>query len=214
MVKNGSIFIGRREFDVRMRDNKTAMLTDAHNRANERAQQNRRRRRPPVQGATRLSNTDSIGRAKRIRQRLRAKIGEIMSSNIDENVKRTLARTVQMQLDRVEGTIRQIRRRERAQREEQRERNEVRQREEDRRTERLREERRRRRQNEMRPRSIRVRRDFLYSARQGGFDPYNNHLSVNQAPAAGPAVSFSIGGQTGVVAGPPPPPAGDVDVLM
>ena len=156
---------------------KLQQLAEAHNRANERTHANRtQRRRPPVTGSTRLSNTDSIGRANRIRQRLKSKLSEIMSSSLDEDVKKSLARNVQTQLDRVEQKIRQIRRRERAQEEEKRDRIRERQREQDRRAELQRDERQRNRQRDLRPRSVSVRRDFLYSARQGGFDPYGNNL--------------------------------------
>ena len=222
MEQNGILKIGQRSYDIHIRDNETAMLTDAHNRANERTMQNRsRRNRPPVQGNTRLSNTDSIGRANRIRQRLRSKLGEIMSSSLEDDVKKSLARNVQMQLDRVEQKIRQIRRRERAKEEEKRERAQEQQREkerldearlnESRRAERQQEERRRRRQSDLRPRSTNIRRDFLYSARQGGFDPYDNNLSVNISP--GPAVSYNVKGQSGVMPD-APLPADAVDIIL
>lgn len=185
--------------NVRIKNDKTAQLAEAHNRASERNQQNRRRRRPPVRGSVRLSNTDSIGRANRIRQRLQSKLREVMSSSLDENVRKALARTVQMQLDRVEITIRQIRRRKRAQEEEKRERRAEESKEEERRVQRQREERRRRRQSDLRERSVRIRRDFLYSANQGGFDPYNNNITRAMTGGTGPAVTFNIGGQSGVV---------------
>ena len=204
--------------NVRIKDEKTAQLAEAHNRANERAQANRRRRRPPVKGSVRLSNTDSLGRANRIRQRLRSKLGEVMSSSVDDDVRKALARNVQLQLDRVEVKIRQIRRRERAQEEEKRERRANQKREEDRRAERLREERRRRRQSDIRQRSTRIRRDFLYSARDGGFDPYNNGITVSitgVGSAHAPAVAFDVGGQSGVVMDTAAASAPDmVDVLM
>ena len=214
MIENkGSLTlkIGQSQHTLKENGPKTTKLTEAHNRANEQNMQNRRRRRPPVTGSVRLSNTDSIGRANRIRQRLRAKMGEIMSSSLDEDVRKSLARTVQLQLDRVEGKIRQIRRRERAQQEEKRDRASAQRREEDQRIERQREERRRRRQSDLRQRSIRVRRDFLYSANQGGFNPYNNNITMSHPPSInGPAVAIEIGGYSGVVMDSAPPPNADV----
>ena len=182
--------------DIRIKDDKTAQLAEAHNRASERHQQNRRRRRPAAQGSVRLRNTDSIGRANRIRQRLRSKLSEIMSSSIDGEARKALARNVQMQLDRVELTMRQIRRRNRAQEEEKRERRAEEKNEEERRIDMQREERRRRRKSDMRERSIRVRRSNLYPANQGGLDPYNNHITTS---ITGPAVSFNVAGQSGTL---------------
>jgi len=193
------------------------MLTDAHNRASENAQQNRRRR-PPKQGTVRLSNTDSIGRANRIRARLRAKIGEIMSSPLDDDIKKALARNVQMQLDRVEDKIRQIRRRERAKEEEKRERASREQEEQDRIAEKRREEARRRRQRDMRQRSINIRKDFLFSAEEGGFDPMSAAqagVNMSFSATAEPSVAFSVAGHSGVAMSTAPMPAGDmVDVVL
>jgi len=205
----------------RLRDNKLAQLSDAHNRASERAQENRRRRRPPQrQGTVRLSNTDPMSRANRVRAQLRAKLGEIMSSNLDNDIKMGLARSVQMQLDRVESKISQIRRRERAKQEEKRDERAEQRREEERRAEKQREARRRRRQHDLRERSIRVRRDFLYHADEGGFDPYSvspKHMAMGGSFAAttmsGAAVSFDVGGQSGVVAD-TMPAGGDINMLL
>jgi len=183
-------------------------LKDAHNRANERNQANRRRRRPqPRQGAVNLSNTDSLSRANRVRRQIRAKISEILQSDLEPEVRQALVRTAQVQLGRVDNKIRQIRRRERAQEEEKRDNRAERNQEEDRRAERLREERRRRRRHDLQPRSIRVQRGWLYSARDGGFCPYR--MAGNQgssgfkigddAIGAGPAVSFDVAGATGFV---------------
>ena len=224
----GTIKIGQREHNMRISDTKTGLLAEAHNRANEQAQANRRRRSNvrPATGSVRLSNTDSLGRANRIRQRLRAKIGEIMSSNVDEGTKKALARNVQMQLDRVENTVRQIRRRERAQAEERRERTRQEKRSDDERIERKREIRReqarRRRRSDIRERTIRVRRDFLTPANQGGFDPYDfvtNGINgagsgTTDVIAGGPAVAFSIGGQSGVVMDAAPPAVDIVNMTI
>jgi hypothetical protein len=127
-----------------------------------------------------------------------------MSSNLEPEVKKSLARNAQLQLTRVENKIRQIRRRERAEAEEKRDRRTEQDREETRREERLREERRRRRQHDLRPRSMRVNNGWLYPARDGGFCPYrmagqNGAVPASDAFGAGPAVSFSVGGHTGFV---------------
>ena len=214
MAQFETLNINGTSHNVKSNGPKTTKLTEAHNRANERHMQNRRnRRRPPVTGSTRLSNTDSLGRATRIRQRLRSKLGEIMSSSLDESLRKSLARNVQLQLDRVEMTMRQIRRRERAQKEERRDRAQEQRREEDQRAEQRREQRRRNRQGDLRQRSVRIRRDFLFSARDGGFDPYDNNVTMTNQPPAAPAATFSIGGQSGVVMD-APPPADVVNMLL
>ena len=185
--------------DSGIQNNLTARLADAHNRANENAQRNRRRRTSGrrVTGSVRLSNTDSLGRANRIRQRLRAKVNEIMSSTVEPEIRESLARSVQMQLDRVENKIRQIRRRERAEQEEKRDRQARERRKEDARLQAQRDEARRRRRNEMRQRSINIRRDLLYPANRGGFDPYRFSPANNFGHPV--AVSYSVGGVTGTV---------------
>ena len=219
--KTGTIKIGQREFDIRIRDNKTAQLAEAHNRANERTQQNNQRRRrsaPRRQGSVNLSNTDSVGRATRIRSRLRAKLGEIMSSSLDDDIKKSLARTVQLQIDRVDRKIIQIRRRERAKVEERRERRNQERQNEERRVEIQREAARRRRRNDMRQRSIRVRREFLYPASQGGFDPYNKTINGGSSFLNGngtpPAVSFNIAGKSGTITDTPAPAGDMVDLVL
>ena len=214
MVQSGNLTIGRRTYNVRIRDEKTFMLKDAHNRANEAHQQNRNRRSSNQrrQGSVSLSNTDSVSRANRIRARLRGKLSEIMGSSLDHDTKMALARTVQIQLDRVEMKVRQIRRRERAKEEEKRENRARERREEDARTERRREQERARRRRDMSQRSVRIRRDFLYPASKGGFDPYSVSPVV-QSPGANAAVSFDIGGSSGTVSG-AAPVADIVDVLL
>jgi len=139
-----------------------------------------------------------MARANRIRLRLRAKLGEIMSSGLEQNVRMALSRSVQIQLDRVEMKILQIRRRERAQQEEKRERRVQERQKEERRVEQQREEARRRRRSDMRQRSIRIRRDFLYPSNKGGFDPYKMSPNLSGG-SSGTAVSFSVAGQSGVV---------------
>ena len=216
---NGTVKFGVREKNINIRDERTLQLADAHNRANEQAMANRRRRRqPPRQGSVRLSNTDSMGRVNRVRAQLRAKLSEVMSSTLDEGTKKGLARAVQTQLDRVDSVARQIRRRERAEQEERIDNRARERRQESRRQELRREEARRRRRNDMHPRSTRIRRDFLYSASQGGFDPYDARpVSFNGNNGGGhAAVAFDIGGQAGVVIdSAAAPPAADVlDVML
>ncbi|MCL1997546.1 MAG: hypothetical protein FWG65_02130 [Turicibacter sp.] len=189
--------------EINIRDEKTARLADAHKRANERANQNRRRRRP-VQGTVRLSNTDSLGRAARVRARLAAKIGEIMASDIEDDMKAALSRNVQMQMDRVENTVRQIKRRKRAEEEEKRERTRnEKQRAEELQNERLRQQReetRRRRRRDMQQQSINIRRDFLSSAERGGLNPRDFSVRAQFENAPSPAISFDIGGKTSTIA--------------
>ncbi|MCL2398127.1 MAG: hypothetical protein FWC91_00100 [Defluviitaleaceae bacterium] len=200
-----SLQIGDETHGVITRDEKTRLLKDAHNRANENHQNNRRRRRQPQRGSIRLSNTDSLSRANQVRSRLRAKMSEVMSSSLGTSERKALARSVQMQIDRVDKTIRQIRRRERAEREEKRERVSQQMQQESRRVEQQREEIRRRRRNDMRPRSIRIQQGFLYSANNGGFDP--NKMFGPGANNSGAAVSFDVAGRRGFVmdtAGTPP----------
>ena len=214
-----SLHIGNQTHDVITGDEKTRLLTEAHNRANENQQNNRRRRRQPARGSVRLSNTDSLSRANRVRNRLRAKMSEVMSSDLGPNERKALARSVQTQIDRVDRTIRQIRRRERAEQEEKRERTSAETRQENRRVEQQREEIRRRRRNDMRPRSIRIHQGFLYPANQGGFDPQRMFGPEANDFGAGASVSFDVAGQKGfVMAIDTPAPAGAtgdvVDVVL
>jgi hypothetical protein len=124
-------------------------------------------------------------------------MAEILRSDVPQNQRLAMSRTVQLQLDNVERTISQIRRRERAEKEERRAR-----RNPDKRRETAREiEARRRRRADMRERSIRVRRDLLYPARRGGFDPQQANQGMNMHPAAASAsgVAFDIAGQSGEI---------------
>ncbi|MCL2015325.1 MAG: hypothetical protein FWG68_03650 [Defluviitaleaceae bacterium] len=199
---------------IKAADEKTALLAEAHNKASERNQQMRRRRRP-VEGTVRLSNTDSLGRAARVRRQLFAKIGEIMASDLESEIKQSLSRNVQMQLDRVDKTIRQIRRRKRAEEEEKIEKARAeRNRREEERDELLRlqrEEARRRRRRDLQTVSIAIRRDFLLPAEKGGLDPNIFPLTTVGMP---PAATFDIAGQTGTIADIPAANADMVDLLL
>ena len=188
---------GPRVQSVRARDDKTRQLAEAHNRAHENSMRNRQRRTRRRQGTVRLSNTDSLSRARRIRQQLVNKISEVMSSNMEQESRMAAARAIQTQLDRVEMKIVQIRRRERAVQEEKRDRNTQERQQEERRIQRQREEARRRRRSDMRPRSIRISRGFLYHERDGGFSP--STVAGHGLFSSAAAVSFDVGGKTGVV---------------
>jgi hypothetical protein len=130
-----------------------------------------------------LSNTDSIEKCGRLKARLNAKLAEIYASNLDNNQKMQLARTVMMEIMKVDQKAGEIRRRERAQKEEA----------DKNKTDTA--AARRRRKMDLEKRTIGIRNDFLHSAKDGGFDPND---ATTGAPAA-PAVSFSVDGASGTV---------------
>jgi len=165
------------------RERTNNMLMEAHNRASAAARERNRapRRRTGVVG---LSNTDTLRRAMEIRRRLMAKLQEVGGSDAEGRTRDTMLATVKMQLARVDQQIAAIRRRERAVEEERQARRDecpcV----------------RRRRRHDLRPQSINIRRDFLYSAEQGGFNP-NNPLGFNGVGEA--AVAMDMGGQAALL---------------
>lgn len=151
----------RREIARQLRENQNNMLQEAHERVQQQ-QGEQRRRRPRRQGSIRLSNTDSLGRAFKVRARLIAKLQEVAGGDMEDRAQGAMKMDIQMQLNRVDQQIANIRRRERAVQEE--------------RTTRRRDdtpEARRRRARDMQERRIWIRRDFLYHANNGGFDPNN-----------------------------------------
>jgi len=167
-----------------LRGGKLRKLKEAHNRAQQQAQARRRNNTPRV-GSVRLSNTDSLRTALGLRRRVLAKLAEVASAvDVEPRTRDAMVATVKMQLDRIDQQIAAIRRRERAVEEERRARRDECP------------ERRRRRHRDMQERSISVRRDFLYPAHKGGFDP-RNPLGFVSIPS--PAVSFDIGGAAGIV---------------
>lgn len=178
--------ITKRDLERARSENLTARLKEAHNRVQ---QENRERRPPPRRqtGAVRLSNTDSIGRARRVRARLLAKLQEVYGSDMETRSRGAVAMDIKLQINRVDKQIAAIRRRERAI-------------EEERTTRRENDtpEARRRRARDMKERRIHIRRDFLYHADRGGFDP-NNPLFVSGPQNPASSVAFEIGGKMGTL---------------
>lgn len=173
-----------------LRGEKLRKLKEAHNRAQQQAQA-RRRSAQPRTGSVRLSNTDSLRTAMAMRRRVLAKLAEVAAAiDVEPRTRDAMVATVKMQLDRIDRQIANIRRRERAIEEERRAR---------------RDEcpnRRRRRRADMKERSIFIRRDFLYPADRGGFDP-RNPAGFPKMPI--PAVAFDISGTTGIAMDSPAP---------
>ena len=171
----------RRELARQLRENRNNQLLEAHARVQEQREQERRRRRPK-QGVTRLSNIDSIGRAQQIRSRLLAKLTEIAGSDLEPRARDALIADIKMQLDRVDQKVMAIRRRQRAIEAEKNARRETDTPEE-----------RRRRFRDMQERRIYIRRDFLYHADEGGFNP-NNPFGMKFIQAPNAPVSLDMGG--------------------
>jgi hypothetical protein len=172
-----------------------AQLFEAHNRAQQNTQKNRRAK--PKTGTVRLSNTDTLRTAMAMRRRVLAKLAEVAAAvDVDKRTRDVLMANVKMQLDKIDRKIADIRRRERAMEEEKRaRRNEC-------------ETRRRRRRHDMQERSTRIRRDMLYPASEGGFDPRN---PAGFPSSSGAAVSFDLGGTAGMAMdAPTPAPAMEV----
>ena len=178
---------GRRTIAEILRDNENAMLKEAFQRIQQQQAEQRRQRPRRRTGSVRLSNTDSIGRAMQIRSRLLAKLKEVYGSSMDERSRGATAMDIKIQLDRVERQISAIRRRERALREEKTTR-----RENDT------PEARRRRMRDKQESRIHIRRDFLYHANRGGFDP-NDPLFMKGTGSEVSSVSFDFGGKAGTL---------------
>ncbi|MCL2189726.1 MAG: hypothetical protein FWC16_12250 [Defluviitaleaceae bacterium] len=171
----------------------TAQLFEAHNKAQQ-AQQNQRRNNKPRVGTVRLSNTDTLRTALAMRRRVMAKLAEVAAvTDVEPRTRDAMLATVKMQIDKIDRQITAIRRRERAVEEERRaRRDECRQ-------------ERRRRQRDMQENSVRIRRDMLYPAGEGGFNPHHP-LGLPSSPAPmpniaglGAAVSFDVGGVAGTM---------------
>ena len=169
-----------------LQEHQNNQIMEAHARVREQQQQRRRPRRQ--QGSVRLSNTDSLGRAFQIRARLLAKLKEVAGSDMDQRARGATKMDIQLQLDRVERQIAAIRRRERAVDEE--------------RTIRRRDdtpERRRRRWRDMQEQRIHIRRDFLFHANKGGFDPNNPMFNKTGIQNMLSSVAFDIDGVLGTM---------------
>jgi len=166
----------------KQRDDNAKFFFEAHKKAKEKAKKNNAAKKT---GMVRISNTDTVERCVRIKSRLAAKLMEIYASDLDDKMKSALARNVLLEMSKVEQKISDIRRRERAAQEEKENRKDES------------EHVKRRRRHDLEKRSVVIRRDYLYSAEKGGFDP--NDLMFGSAQADFPAASFDISGVTGEV---------------
>ena len=172
-----------REINRKLRDVKNRRIKEAHARLEEeRRARRQKQQRPRRMGVARLSNTDTIARAKRVRAALLAKLQEGFASDMEPRARDIFAADIKLQISRVDQTINAIRRRERAIEEERNvsRRNDT-------------PEARRRRFREMQQRSISIRRDFLYHADKGGFDPNMPDIPTNPRNKLPPAVKLSFG---------------------
>jgi len=151
--------VSRREISAALRDNKERMIVEAHANLERKRKEERRNTRRRT-GAVSLSNTDSIQRAMQVRSRLLSKLSEAAGSDMDPRTRDALLADIQLQLDRVDQMIAAIRRRLRAIEAEK----QVRRKDDT-------PEKRRRRWQYMQERRIYIRRDYLYHADKGGFDP-------------------------------------------
>jgi hypothetical protein len=196
----------RRELRRSLEESQNNMLKEAHNRIQEQAREQRdqqRRRQRRRTGAVRVSNTDSVGRAMQVRARLLAKLQEVHGSDMEERSRGAAAMDIKLQIDRVERQISAIRRRERAIREEQTTR-----RSDDS------PEARRRRFRDMQERRIYIRRDFLYHANNGGWDPNDPLFSRSAGFNAMSSVAFEMGGSVGNIDTVTPEAGMEVDFSM
>ena len=171
-----------REINRKLRDTKNRRIKEAHARLEEERRARRRQHRPRRIGVARLSNTDTIQRAMQVRARLLAKLKEGFDSDMCPRAREVFAADIKLQISRVDQTINAIRRRERAIEEERN----VSRRDDT-------PEARRRRFREMQKRSISIRRDFLYHASKGGFDPNMPQIGNNPRNMLPPAVALSLG---------------------
>ena len=155
----------RREISKALNENLKNQLTEAHEKVRE--QQKKQRQKPKRRtGVTRLSNTDSMRKARQIRAQLVAKLSEVYGSDMDERSRGVNALDIKLQINKVDQQINAIRRRERAIEEEK-----LTRRKDDT------PEARRRRLRDMQENKIYIRRDYLFHADEGGYDP-NNHIEA------------------------------------
>ncbi|MCL2047996.1 MAG: hypothetical protein FWG87_04645 [Defluviitaleaceae bacterium] len=133
--------------------------------AREKIREEQRKQRPAKKktGVTRLSNTDSLRKAHQVRAQLVAKLGEVYTSNLDERTRDIGTMDIKLQINKVDQQIMAIRRRERAIEEEK--------------TTRRSDDtpsKRRRRFYDMEEKRVYIRRDYLFHADDGGYDPNIN----------------------------------------
>jgi hypothetical protein len=149
----------RREMRRALEENLNNQIQEAHERVREQ-QREKRKQRPRKTGSERLSNTDTMRRARQVRARLVAKLSEVYGTDMELRARDASAMDIKMQINRVDQQITSIRRRERAIEEEKT----VRRKDDT-------PEARRRRARDMQEQRIYIRRDYLYHADKGGFDP-------------------------------------------
>ena len=178
METNAQVAKSVHDFLSQMKMDNSKRLPEAFARAKENTRKNNQKSTKKI-GSVTLSNTDSIGACHRLKNRLNAKLSEIYGSDLDVGLKRSLAQNVVMALANVEQKILEIRRRERAVQEEKTAKKNEKPHE------------KRRRQRDMEKRTVRIRQDLLYSAKDGGLDP-DNLLNIGSAAFSDPAVSVSV----------------------
>jgi hypothetical protein len=162
------------DFLSSLRQHNERHFTEAFRRAGEQTKENNQRRTTRKHGVVGLSNADTIQKANQVKARLNAKLGEIMASELEPKEKMGFARMVMLELNKVEQKIADIKRREAAlQQERMRPKKET-------------EAERARRRYDMKERRVGIRRDLLYSATEGGFDP------ADWLPGGNPAYQVSV----------------------
>ena len=172
----------QREINRKLRDMKNRRIQEAHARLEEERRARSRQQSPRRTGVERLSSTDTVARAMQVRARLLAKLKEGVGSDMEPRARDVFVANIKLQISRVDQTINAIRRRERAEQEE---------RDMSRRIDTP--EERRRRFRDMQRRSIAIRRDFLYHANEGGFDPNMPQILQNPRNELPAAVALSLG---------------------
>ncbi len=137
-------------------------------------------------GSVTVSNTDTVERCMRIKARLYAKLNEIYGSNVDMKMKQVMARNIMLQVEKVDVKITEIKRRDKAVLEERkRKKNES-------------EEERRKRREDMEKRSTTIKREYLFSAKEGGYDP-SDPVGASEYP--GVDLSFEMPAVTAEISG-------------
>jgi hypothetical protein len=167
----------------RVKEDSSKALVEAFKRVREKNKAEKKKS-PKKMGSVSLSNTDTVSMCMKLKARLNAKLSEIFSSDLDPKMKNALARDVMVQMDKVEQKISEIRRREKAVAEEKRARKNEQ------------EHVKRQRQRDMAKKTTYIRRDYLYSAEEGGMDPASYMPGAAGSEAA---VSYDISGMTGTV---------------
>ncbi|MCL1883898.1 MAG: hypothetical protein FWF81_09145, partial [Defluviitaleaceae bacterium] len=88
----------RSEIDRVLNENLKFQLKEAHNRIQEQRRQERQRPPRRVTGSLRVSNTDSIRRARQVRSRLIAKLQEVAGSDMHERARGATAMDIKLQI--------------------------------------------------------------------------------------------------------------------